>query len=87
MKKSPTTKPVTVGQHLDSGYRLVEIWCNDCNHSASFDVSNLPRDRAIVAIAQKAVCTKCGSRNCMSRGDITEFYTVERERSGYGRGM
>lgn len=72
--------PVTVGQHLEAGYRLVEIWCNGCHHSGSVDVSALPADLPIPDISLRARCTACGSRDCQSRPDISEYYRISRER-------
>lgn len=67
-------EPLTIGQHLYAGYRLVEIHCVTCHHHASIDVSALPADLPIPDIALRARCTACGARHCTSRPDISEFY-------------
>lgn len=71
-------EPLTVGQHLGAGYRLVEISCSSCHHAASIDVSTLPPDLPVPDISLRAICRHCGSRKCTSRPDIKEFYRLLR---------
>lgn len=71
--------PLTVAQHLAGGFRLVEISCSACHHSASIDVTTLPPDMPVPDISLRARCTSCGSRNCTSRPDVVEFYRVIRQ--------
>ncbi len=70
--------PVTVGQHLAGGYRLVELSCSICHHAAPIDVSSLDPSIPIPDISLRAKCQVCGSRSCTSRPDIVEYYRVMR---------
>ena len=68
-------KPATVASHMALGLRCVEIFCNNCNHYRSgIDVSGLPPETAIPDVCSRYVCSRCGSKNLMSRGDMHEFY-------------
>jgi hypothetical protein len=67
--------PATVGSQLALGLRCAEIFCNDCKHYKNgIDVSNLPPETPIPDICLRYVCSRCGSKNLMSRGDTHEFY-------------
>lgn len=76
----------TVGSHLALGLRYVEIFCNVCKHHKNgIDVSGLPPETPIPDICLRYVCTRCGSKNLMSRGDTHEFYdSVSFMRQGAG---
>ena len=68
-------QPATVGSQLALGLRCVEIYCCDCNHHKNgIDVSDLPPETPIPDICLRYVCSRCGSKNLMSRGDTHEFY-------------
>ena len=67
--------PATVGGHLALGLRCAEIFCNDCNHYKNgIDVSALPPETPFPDICLRYVCSRCGSKNLMSRGDTHEHY-------------
>lgn len=67
--------PATVGSHMRLGRRKIEIFCNACNHYASgIDVSAFPPETPIPDICLRYVCSRCGSKNLMSRGDTHEHY-------------
>ena len=68
-------QPATVASHAALGLHCVEIFCNACNHYRSrIDVSGLPPDTAIPDVCLRFICSRCGSKNLMSRGDTHEFY-------------
>lgn len=74
-KDGSEIKPQTVASHMALGLRCVEIFCNDCNHYRSgIDASRLPPETAIPDVCLRYVCSRCGSKNLMSRGDTHEFY-------------
>lgn len=74
--------PATVGGQLELGLRCIEIFCNDCNHyRSSIDVSSMPAETALPDISLRYVCSRCGSKNLMSRGDTHEFYAQQRSRT------
>ena len=79
--------PGTVGSHLARGLHCAEIFCHDCNHyKDGIDISSLPPETPFPDICLRYVCSRCGSKNLMSRGDTHEFYEKvdrhRRERSG-----
>lgn len=43
-KDGSMVQPATVGGERDRGYRLAEIWCNDCRHHAEVSLDGLPDD-------------------------------------------
>lgn len=74
--------PATVGGHLAQGLKLIDIFCNDCNHSKhGIDISSLPPETAMPDICLRYRCSRCGSKNLMSRGDTHEFYAHQQERT------
>lgn len=72
--------PLTVGAHIEAGYQRAMIYCAECHHHASIDVSALPPETPIPDISLRARCKACGSRNCTSSPDMLEFYEVNERR-------
>lgn len=67
--------PATVGSRLALGLRCVEIFCSECKHNKNgIDVSDLPPETPIPDIYLRYICSRCGSKNLISRGDTHEFY-------------
>jgi hypothetical protein len=78
-KDGREVRPATVASQAAQGLRCVEIFCNDCNHYRSgIDVGDLPGETAIPDICLRYVCSQCGSKNLMSRGDTHERYEFNR---------
>lgn len=75
-------QPATVGGEMAKGAHLAELHCAACHHEATIAIDDLPPDLAIPDIGLRAVCTKCGSREVMSRMCIREFYRIN---AGRGR--
>lgn len=88
-KDGKEIRPATVGSHLALGLRHAEIFCNDCKHCRSgIDVSSLPPETPFPDICLRYVCSRCGSKNLMSRGDTREFYasvSTMRQKAGWTR--
>lgn len=60
-------QPATVASHRALGLSRVEIWCNVCIHNAEISTDGLPDDFPIPDICLRYRCSKCGSKNLMSR--------------------
>ncbi|RXT55671.1 hypothetical protein B6S44_09300 [Bosea sp. Tri-44] len=75
-------QPATVGSARTFGHRRAEVWCNDCHHHAEVSMDGLPDDLPIPDISLRYRCSKCGSKNLMSRGSIDEHYELIEQRSG-----
>ncbi|AZO82108.1 MULTISPECIES: hypothetical protein [unclassified Bosea (in: a-proteobacteria)] len=81
-KDGSMAQPATVGSDRARGLKRAEIWCNDCLHHAEIGMDGLPDDLPIPDICLRYRCSKCGSKNLMSRGSIGEHYEmVERNRN------
>lgn len=77
----------TVGGERAQGYRLAEIWCLNCRHSADVPTDGLPDGTRVIDIWQRFICSRCGSKRLQSRMSIHEHYAVMRERTGTGYGV
>lgn len=76
-KDGTEMQPATVGSHMRSGRRKIEICCNGCRrHRNGIDVSDLPPDVPIPDICLRHQCSVCGSKNLMSRADTHEHYEL-----------
>lgn len=68
-------QPATVASQLALGRRQIEIYCNACGrHRHGIDISALPPETPIPDVCLRYVCSRCGSKNLMSRGDTHEHY-------------
>ena len=68
-------KPATVARQAALGLHRVEIFCNDCNnYRGGIDASGLPPETAIPDVCLRYICSRCGSKNLICRGDMHEFY-------------
>ncbi|MCV9937705.1 hypothetical protein OIU35_15225 [Boseaceae bacterium BT-24-1] len=65
-------QPATVASHRALGLSRVEIWCNVCIHNAEISTDGLPDDFPIPDICLRYRCSKCGSKNLMSRPSVHE---------------
>jgi ribosomal protein L44E len=75
-KDGSMAQPATVGSDSRYGHTRAEIWCNDCLHHAEISMEGLPDDLPIPDICLRYRCSKCGSKNLMSRGSIHEHYEL-----------
>ena len=68
------TPPATVGGERAQGYSRAEIWCVNCNHHGEVDIGGLPADLPIPDICLRYRCSRCGSKNLMSRMSVCEHH-------------
>lgn len=73
-KDGSMVKPATVASHRALGLSRVEICCHDCKHHGEASTDGLPPELPIPDICLRYRCSKCGSKNLMSRGSVHEHY-------------
>ncbi|QEL26862.1 hypothetical protein FQV39_29780 (plasmid) [Bosea sp. F3-2] len=66
-------------QNAPNGYRLAEVWCDDCVRYAEISLGGLPDDLSTPDICLRYRCSKCGGKNLSSRGSISEHYVKAEE--------
>lgn len=76
-KEGREIQPATVASQLALGRRKIEICCNACGrHRSGIDVGELPPATPIPDICLRYRCSICGSKNLMSRPDVSEDYAA-----------
>ena len=60
---------MTLGNMRANGVRMVAVSCNAlyCHHSADVDVDGMPDELAVLFLARRFRCSRCGSKQVSAR--------------------
>ena len=58
--------PLTLAAIREHGVRSILVWCNACNHDASFNADHLPDDLPVRDVALRMHCEQCSSKNIVT---------------------
>jgi hypothetical protein len=77
----PRDHSMTLGNMRANGVRMVAVYCNApyCHHSADVDVDGMPDELAMLFLARKFRCSRCGSKQVSAR---PAWHTSLRPRMG-----
>ena len=65
----PRDHVMTLGNMRLHGVRIVAVHCNApyCHHSADVDVDGMPDEMAVLFLARRFRCSRCGSKQVSAR--------------------